>query len=53
MKISIEFDTDNAAFDDNPHELEDVLEQAARKISQGGGTLLDSNGNKIGTVVLS
>lgn len=52
MNISIEFETGNAAFEDNPNEIEYVLEQVARKVSQGGGSLFDSNGNKIGKVAI-
>jgi len=56
MKIRIEFDTDNAAFEDNPLEIRDVLEQASNKAASlmisGSGKLglRDSNGNTVGTV---
>jgi hypothetical protein len=62
MKISVEFDTNNAAFDENPSmEIRDVLNQAAAKafqiLTEGGGVscagearLRDTNGNTVGTV---
>jgi hypothetical protein len=51
MKIVIYIKTDNAAFEDNPEELENILELVSRKIGAAGqreGSLLDSNGNKVG-----
>jgi hypothetical protein len=58
MKIRIEFDTDNAAFEDNlSWEIRQVLEQADREVvcfvtSDCGGkcSLRDSNGNTVGVV---
>ena len=58
MKFLIEFDTGNAAFDENPTlEVKELLEQAA--IHAAGmltgqnnlkRSLVDSNGNAVGTV---
>ena len=56
-RIKIEFSTDNAAFEDNPGELEGVLEQIRfvqyslvnAKVAKQFN-LHDSNGNRIGTV---
>ena len=65
MKVRIEFDTDNAAFEDGfGYELAKVLGQASdkviRQMSRCDGcvcdaperddVLLDSNGNTVGTV---
>ena len=43
-------DMDNAAFEDNPNELTDILEQAIKKIKEGNTTakLKDTNGNTVG-----
>ena len=51
-KISIEFDTGDAAFDDRgDEELEFVMSNATRRISDNNpGKLYDSNGNSIGEV---
>lgn len=50
--ISIEFDTENAAFEDAGHELEAerIIKAAAVRISNGEkqGTLKDLNGNTVG-----
>lgn len=54
MRLQITINTDNAAFSDNPKEMREVLEQAARKIEAETCdyiiTLLDSNGNSCGYV---
>ena len=57
MKITIEFRTDNAAFEDNPTEAFHVLESAQRWIQAEWITeddwehlIFDSNGNSVGTV---
>lgn len=60
MKIFIEFETDNAAFIDNPREIEDVLIAAGMKVhacireaiedDEASCKLRDSNGNVIGHV---
>jgi len=49
MKVTIEFNSDNAAFDDES-EIKRVLLQAIQKICQGkdDGKLMDINGNKVG-----
>lgn len=56
MKVTIEFDTGNAAFEDDwEGEVAFVLAQAREKLialgpEEGGRKLYDSNGNKVGTV---
>jgi hypothetical protein len=64
MKITIEFDTDNAAFEDNPTlEVKELLEQASNKITglvthmegytfytERTENLYASNGNSVGAV---
>jgi hypothetical protein len=48
--IRIEFDTDNAAFEDFPRESARILRNAADRIESGAmiGPLHDLNGNKVG-----
>lgn len=54
MKCIIEINMDNAAFDDNPLELESIL----KKLSKGADVylnkidhpIMDSNGNKVGFI---
>ena len=50
MKISIEFDTDNAAFDDGGIEIRRILYAIACEITDGKTTasIRDINGNTIG-----
>ena len=51
MKITINIKTDNAAFQDNPEELQNILTKAVEDIAQSGRKermLYDSNGNKVG-----
>ena len=49
MKISIEFNTDNAAFIDNPDEAGRILRQLASEVSENSsGIIRDHNGNTIG-----
>ena len=57
MKVEIEIDTSNAAFEDNPGELGDILKQAATEAKylieekeEGRELLRDSNGNTVGCV---
>ena len=62
MKITVEFDTDNAAFDGDPvPEVHRILDRAKHQIAdylsywqEGDGeaktALRDINGNKVGTV---
>jgi hypothetical protein len=51
-RIIIEFDIDGAAFEDDfEGEIEHILEDAKEFIlTDGVGSLMDSNGNHIGTV---
>lgn len=50
MKIRIVVNMDNAAFDDNPAELADILSDVAAAVDHGqtGGRCMDSNGNSVG-----
>lgn len=50
MKITIDIKTDNAAFEENPQEVEMILKETAKKIGNGyrDGNLRDSNGNTVG-----
>jgi hypothetical protein len=49
MKIQIEIDLDNAAFQDNPGELAQILEKIPHNMKPGDdGKLRDSNGNTVG-----
>lgn len=51
MKIVIDIKTENAAFQDCPEELFDILNTVVNKITGYGekqGTLRDSNGNIVG-----
>lgn len=65
MKIVIEFDTDNAAFEDNPNEWRAIFLQAVGKVKsqlqrkpclcnhpESVDKLIDSNGNTVGTVTV-
>lgn len=61
MKVRIEFDCDNAAFEDNGfiREARNVLHEAGNRLYElrnhrrgGEAPLFDSNGNSIGTVTL-
>lgn len=56
MKITINVDLGNAAFEDNEDELSDVLDKAidfAVESEEDGSTKLrDSNGNTCGTVAV-
>jgi hypothetical protein len=51
--IHIQFKTDNAAFQENPSEIQVVLDELAFKIQNSkpgdSGVVKDSNGNSIGT----
>jgi len=57
--IHIQFRTDNAAFNENPSEIQVILEELAFKLQnsrpgeKSGGTIRDSNGNSIGTWIRS
>ncbi len=55
MKIIITIKTDNAAFEDNPHEVSRILEELAETLKgdpdtnmDGSITLRDINGNSCG-----
>ena len=50
MKLTIEINLDNAAFDDNPDELNEIMEKVVNKMDnmQFEGKLLDSQGNTVG-----
>ena len=51
MKMHIQIDTDNAAFEDDPrHEVHRLLVDAVRKYADGydKAVFIDSNGNKVG-----
>jgi len=50
MKLSIEINLNNSAYDDNPEELQEALENIIVKINWGDaeGIVFDSNGNKTG-----
>ena len=50
MKITIDIDTSNAAFDNYEDEIENILRPIALKVSSGirDGNLRDSNGNTVG-----
>lgn len=51
--ITIKFETDNAAFQENPSEIRIILEELAFRIqnSKKGdeGTIRDTNGNTVGS----
>lgn len=59
MRLTIDIGLDNAAFVDDPHELHAVLTRMVRNIglrdtadvyrAGASGTVLDSNGNTVGT----
>lgn len=52
-KITIQINTDNAAFEDNPFELSDILESIATRYRESGDFadyVYDSNGNKVGEI---
>jgi hypothetical protein len=59
MKLTLEINMDNAAFEDSPgQEAARILRLAARKVEGaeaqdiGSFPLLDSNGNKVGRVTV-
>jgi hypothetical protein len=53
MMFSLQFDTDNAAFEDDNVGLEcaRILQDIAKQVGRGyqEGRVIDSNGNKVGT----
>jgi hypothetical protein len=50
MKITIDFKTENAAFQDNDQEWIEIVEKAVHllKFGERNGYLRDSNGNQVG-----
>lgn len=50
MKIVIDIKTDNAAFEENQHEVHDILINVRNKIDCGDrtGICMDHNGNTVG-----
>jgi len=52
--ITIKINTDNAAFEENPAELKEILNKALKIIQSGidCGSLMDSNGNKVGNIII-
>ena len=55
-RITISFNTDNAAFEDNPNEVQRILKRIGESIDHNEPdivTLLDLNGNNIGICVVS
>lgn len=50
MKITINIDTNNAAFEDNDTELYDIMGRVSMAVQDGekSGNLRDSNGNTVG-----
>lgn len=49
-KFQIDFKTDNAAFEDNPREAQEIPLKIVRRLDAGevGGCIYDDNGNNIG-----
>lgn len=52
ITIKIKINTDNAAFEDNPAELTEILNKALKIVhsGRGCGKLMDSNGNTVGNI---
>lgn len=49
MQIDIEIMLDNAAFEDNPNELSQILDKIPNHVRPGDeGKLMDSNGTRVG-----
>ena len=50
MSIAIQFETDNAAFEDDPAEVRRILHEIAARIQSGDtiGQIRDINGNTVG-----
>jgi len=50
MAVKIEFETDNAAFKDDPAEVSRILHEIAERMQAGetGGTIRDTNGQPVG-----
>ena len=55
-RITISFNTDNAAFKENPDEVQRILKRIGESIDHNTPdqiTLLDLNGNNVGLCVIS
>ena len=54
MRFHLLIDTDNAAFEDNPTELADLLQKTTNAVRMGKteGRVVDSNGNSVGSYEL-
>ena len=53
MNIQIEFNCDNAAFEENPQEIANILQDLANYYRCNGSlpdSIKDSNGNRIGRI---
>lgn len=50
MKITIDINTDNSAFEDRDEEINRILVRVVSSIKNGrvGGSIIDINGNKVG-----
>jgi len=48
--LNISIATDNAAFEDNPHDISEVMARIADSVAHGEytGIIRDSNGNTVG-----
>lgn len=53
MQLSITINLDNAAFEDNPEELQQILAQVTGVSDGLTRTLRDSNGNIVGHYVIT
>lgn len=56
MKLKIEINMDNAAFEDNPDELTDMLTTVGNRVTGYGeksGNIMDSNGNTVGKYAIT
>lgn len=56
MKFSMQFDGDNAAFDDAPaSEIARILRHAAKAVERGDfqGQAVDANGNTVGSWIVT
>lgn len=51
MRFTLTIDCDNAAFNENPHELGTLVHVVAQRIDAGhtGGAVMDHNGNRVGS----
>ena len=52
MKLTIEIDTDNDAFHEDPEQVRHLLDRVSDQVEtgvRGAGNLMDSNGNTVGT----